>query len=80
METVSVLGGGVTTVSVSGLMSSGSYVVEIAAENSAGLGVYSDPFDVATDSERHYYHVTYTVNYLSNVIFPQVLYLLLISF
>ena len=50
-QTVSVSGGGATNRLISDLMSSTNYTVEVAAENSAGLGVYSDPEIIPTDSE-----------------------------
>ena len=48
---MSVSGGGATSRLISDLMSSTNYTVEVAAENSAGLGVYSDPYFIPTDSE-----------------------------
>ena len=43
-QTVSVSGGGATNRLISNLMSSTNYTVEVAAENPAGVGVYSDPY------------------------------------
>ena len=37
-----------TTVTISGLESSTNYSIEVAAVNSAGTGVYSDPLTVET--------------------------------
>ena len=51
METVSVSGGGATNRLISDLMSSTNYTVEVAAENLAGLGVYSEPYIIPTNSE-----------------------------
>ena len=48
-QTVRVSGGGAT---ISGLMSSTTFTAEVAAENSAGLGVYSDPYIMVTDGEQ----------------------------
>ena len=41
-QTVSVSGGGATVATISGLESSTTYSIEVAAVNSAGTGVYSD--------------------------------------
>ena len=51
-QTVSVSGGGATMTTVSGLESSTTYSIEVAAVNSAGIGVYSTPLiDVETDGK-----------------------------
>ena len=50
-QTASVSGGGATTRLISGLESSTNYSVEVAAVNSAGTGVYSDPYITLTDSK-----------------------------
>ena len=51
-ETVSVLGEEATNIHVSGLNSSTNYTVQVAAENLAGPGMYSDPpFIIPTDSK-----------------------------
>ena len=42
-QTVSVSGGSVTEATISSLMSSTTYSIQVAAVNSAGIGVYSDP-------------------------------------
>ena len=44
----SVSGGATTEATISGLTSSTSYVIEVAAVNSAGIGVYSDPLTMKT--------------------------------
>ena len=44
----SVSGGATTEATISGLTSSTSYVIEVAAVKSAGIGVYSDPLTVET--------------------------------
>ena len=51
IQTVSVSGSGATTRLISGLESSTIYSVEVAAVNSAGTGVYSDPYIILTDSK-----------------------------
>ena len=51
--TVSVLGGEATMTTISGLMPSTTYSIEVAAVNSAGTGVDSDPYIIVTDS-KHY--------------------------
>ena len=48
---MSVSGGGATNRLISDLMSFTNYTVEVAAENSVGLGVYSDPYIIPTYSE-----------------------------
>ena len=50
-QTRDVSGGGATHILISGLISSTNYTVEVAAENSVGTGVYSDPYIVETDSK-----------------------------
>ena len=52
-QTVSVSGGGATRRLISGLESSAIYSVEVAAVNSAGIGVYSDPYFILTDGKCH---------------------------
>ena len=52
VATVSVSGGGATNRRISGLILSTNYIVEVAAENSAGRGVYSDPYIMVTDGEQ----------------------------
>ena len=47
-QTESVSGGAATQVTITGLTPSTSYVVDIAAVNSAGTGVYSEPLTVET--------------------------------
>ena len=42
-ETVSVSGSSVTEATISSLMLSTNYTIQVAAVNSAGTGVYSDP-------------------------------------
>ena len=48
VQTVNVSGGTTTNVTLSGLTPSTCYVIEIAAVNSAGIGVYSEPLTVKT--------------------------------
>ena len=43
--------GGGTTRLISGLESGTNYSVVVAAVNSAGIGVYSDPYIIMTDSK-----------------------------
>ena len=50
-NTTDVSGGATTETTISGLTSSTSYVVDIAAVNSAGTGVYSEPLTVETSVE-----------------------------
>ena len=48
-QTVSVSGGDTSESTISGLDSSTSYVIEVAAVNSAGTGTYSSPITETTD-------------------------------
>ena len=50
-QTVSVSGGEVTQTTISGLTPSTTYSIEVAAMNSAGIGEYSDPYIIRTDSK-----------------------------
>ena len=47
-QTESISGGGTTEATISELTPSTSYVIDIAAVNSAGTGVYSEPLTVET--------------------------------
>ena len=51
-QTMSVSGGSVTEVMISSLMPSTTYSIQVAAENSAGVGNYSDPVIVNTDGKE----------------------------
>ena len=48
---MSVSGGSVTEATISSLMSSTTYSIQVAAVNSVGTGVYSDYFIVQTASK-----------------------------
>ena len=50
-QTETVSGGGATMTIISGLMVSTNYSIEVAAVNSAGTGVDSDPYIIVTDSK-----------------------------
>ena len=54
-QTVSVSGGGATTTFISGLEPGTNYSVTVAAVNSAGTGVYSDPYIIMTDSKTTHF-------------------------
>jgi len=45
---MNVSGSATTNATISGLTPSTSYVIEVAAMNSAGIGVYSEPLTVET--------------------------------
>ena len=47
-QTVNVSGGGTTKTTISGLNSSTTYAIEVAAMNSAGIGVYSNRINQLT--------------------------------
>ena len=51
-QTESVSGGGATITTISGLMASTTYSIEVAAVNSAGTGDYSDPITAETPESR----------------------------
>ena len=48
---MSVSGGSVTEATISNLMSSTTYSIQVAAVNSAGIGIYSDLLIVQTESK-----------------------------
>ena len=54
--TMSVSGHSVTETTISGLMSSTTYSIQVAAVNSAGIGMYSDLHTVQTESKRNSTH------------------------
>ena len=51
IQTVNVSGGNSTKIAISGLKSSTTYSIEVAAVNSAGIGMYSNPLNVTTSVE-----------------------------
>ena len=53
-QTVSVSGGGATQTTISGLMPSITYSIEVAAVNSAGTGMYSDAVSDLTSGIVYY--------------------------
>ena len=53
---MSVSGGSVTEATISSLMSSTTYSIQVAAVNSPGTGVYSDLLIVQTESEHNPTH------------------------
>ena len=53
---MSVSGGSVTEATISSLMSSTTYSIQVAAVNSAGIGVYCDLLTVQTESEHNPTH------------------------
>ena len=53
MKTLNVSGGSATEVIISGLINSTTYAIEVAAVNSAGIGEYSTPITVETDSKSN---------------------------
>ena len=52
-QTMNVSGGSLTEATISSLMPSTNYSIQVAAVNSAGIGVYSDPITVETDGESY---------------------------
>ena len=60
---MSVSGGSVTEATISSLMSSTTYSIQVAAVNSAGTGVYSELLNVQTESE-----FTSVLYFYSNII------------
>ena len=51
-QTVNVSGGGATQTTISELMASTTYSIEVAAVNSAGTGNYSDPLTAETPESK----------------------------
>ena len=51
-QTMSVSGGGATMTTISGLMPSTNYSIEVAAVNNAGIGLYSAVITVVTDDGK----------------------------
>ena len=56
-QTVSVSGGSVTEATISSLMSSTTYSIQVAAVNGAGTGVYSD---VMVHPDSKYIHLCFS--------------------
>ena len=54
IQTVNVIGEDSTDMSISGLKSSTTYSIEVAAVNSAGIGMYSNPLNVTTSVTGNY--------------------------
>ena len=53
---MSVSGGSVTEATISSLMSSTTYSIQVTAVNSAGIGMYSDLLIVQTESKHNPTH------------------------
>ena len=51
-QTMSVTGGDTREATISRLESDSTYAIEVAGENSAGIGVYSDPLVVDTPDSK----------------------------
>ena len=51
-QTMSVSGGSVTEVTISSLMSSTTYSIQVAAVNIAGIGLYSAPTNQLTSGKQ----------------------------
>ena len=51
-QTKPVLGGGTLMTIIQNVMSSTNYSIQVAAENSAGTGLYSDPITVETQQSK----------------------------
>ena len=49
MQTMSVSGGSATEATISSLIPSTTYSIQVAAVNSAGIGLYSDALEAMTD-------------------------------
>ena len=64
---MSVAGGSVTEATISSLMSSTTYSIQVAAVNSAGVGVYSDSLIVQTTSK---YTADYIPSRSANILIP----------
>ena len=66
---MNVSGGSITETTLSNLMSSTTYYIQVAAENSAGSGVYSDILHTLTEGATSYF-VTLTFCKCPSYIFP----------
>ena len=53
MKTLNMSGSSATEVTISGLVNATTYAIEVAAVNSAGIGEYSTPLTVETDSKSN---------------------------
>ena len=74
-QTMSVSGASVTKVTVLSLMSSTTYSIQVAAVNSAGVGVHSDLLIVHTEGKCLYHHFVFCVSmnmrvFLTNIHVP----------
>ena len=67
-NTTDVSGGTTTEATLSGLQPATNYEMEVAAVNSAGTGVYSDPLSILTSSELNVYLV-FTIILSGNTFF-----------
>ena len=61
-QTVSVSGGGITETTISGLQSSTTYTIEVAAVNGAGIGPFSHPITTTTNGIIGYTRYTCCFN------------------
>ena len=57
IQTVTVSGKDSTNTSISGLKSSTTYSIEVAAVNSAGIGMYSNPLNVTTSVTGNFFQL-----------------------
>ena len=57
IQTVNVIGEDSTDMSISGLKSSTTYSIEVAAVNSAGIGMYSNPLNVTTSVAGNFFQL-----------------------
>ena len=62
---------GVTEATISSLIPSTTYSIQVAAENSAGIGVYSAPEDAETDGTRSYKTMSSYTTYMYIIPFVQ---------
>ena len=74
-QTTSVSGDSVTEATLSSLMSSTTYSIQVAAVNSAGVGVHSDLLIVQTEGKCLYHHFVFCVSmnmrvFLTNIHLP----------
>ena len=61
---MNVPGGSVTEATISSLKSSTTYFIQVAAVNSAGIGVYSGSMNATTDGTHHNHSTLYNIIYL----------------
>ena len=79
IQTVNVRGENSTDKSISGLKSSTTYSIEVAAVNSAGIGMYSNPLNVTTSVAGNFFQLK-RIKYIQCILCISILIILHINF